>query len=79
MKIKRFLLPEDRVIWVFLTFEIKFIFILSLFYISGTVGTALIEQILRSCNVRKIYLLLRPKKSMSVEERLMKVKEEMVS
>ncbi|TMW44168.1 hypothetical protein DOY81_010750, partial [Sarcophaga bullata] len=44
---------------------------------SGIVGTALIEQLLRSCNVRRIYLLLRPKRSLSIEERLAKVKEEM--
>ena len=42
-------------------------------------GTALIEQLLRSCNVRKVYLLMRSKRSLSTEERLAKVKEEMVS
>ncbi|KAM7348627.1 fatty acyl-CoA reductase in oenocytes [Cochliomyia hominivorax] len=45
---------------------------------SGIVGTALIEQLLRSCNVRKIYLLLRTKKSLSVEERLERVKSEQI-
>ncbi|XP_065364811.1 fatty acyl-CoA reductase wat-like [Calliphora vicina] len=45
---------------------------------SGIVGTALIEQILRFCNVRKIYLLLRPKRNMTLAERLEKVKEELV-
>ncbi|XP_046803098.1 uncharacterized protein LOC111674798 [Lucilia cuprina] len=45
---------------------------------SGIVGTALIEQLLRSCDVRKIYLLLRPKRSMTLEKRLERVKEEQV-
>lgn len=49
------------------------------FSIQGIVGTALIEQILRSCNVRKIFLLLRQKKNMTPEERLAKVKEGLVS
>ncbi|XP_065364722.1 putative fatty acyl-CoA reductase CG8306 [Calliphora vicina] len=45
---------------------------------SGVVGKALIEKLLRSCNVRKIYILLRPKKNVSIEERLEKVKKAMV-
>ncbi|XP_065365043.1 putative fatty acyl-CoA reductase CG8306 [Calliphora vicina] len=45
---------------------------------SGVVGKALIEKLLRSCNVRKIYVLLRPKKNVSIDERLEKVKKAMV-
>ncbi|XP_061387896.1 putative fatty acyl-CoA reductase CG8306 [Musca vetustissima] len=44
---------------------------------SGTVGKALIEKLLRSCNVRRIYLLLRPKKNYSLEERLKRLKSEL--
>ncbi|KAM7348540.1 putative fatty acyl-CoA reductase CG8306 [Cochliomyia hominivorax] len=45
---------------------------------SGVVGKALIEKLLRSCNVSKIYILLRPKKSFSIEDRLEKIKKAMV-
>ncbi|KAM7348539.1 putative fatty acyl-CoA reductase CG8306 [Cochliomyia hominivorax] len=45
---------------------------------SGVVGKALIEKLLRSCNVRKIYVLLRPKKNLSIEERLEKLKKALV-
>ncbi|KAM7348541.1 putative fatty acyl-CoA reductase CG8306 [Cochliomyia hominivorax] len=45
---------------------------------SGVVGKALIEKLLRSCNVSKIYILLRPKKNLSIEERLEKIKKAMV-
>lgn len=41
-------------------------------------GKALIEKLLRSCNVDKIYMLLRPKKNVRIEERLEKIKHEMV-
>ncbi|XP_026322243.1 fatty acyl-CoA reductase wat-like [Hyposmocoma kahamanoa] len=37
---------------------------------SGFLGKNLIEKLLRSCNVKKIYVLLRPKKQKTVEERL---------
>ncbi|XP_075158474.1 fatty acyl-CoA reductase wat-like [Haematobia irritans] len=37
---------------------------------SGIVGKALIEKLLRSCNVGRIYILLRPKKRLQLEERL---------
>ncbi|TMW43683.1 hypothetical protein DOY81_011237, partial [Sarcophaga bullata] len=45
---------------------------------SGVVGKALIEKLLRSCNVKKIYVLLRAKKNVPIEERLEKIKQEMV-
>ncbi|XP_075158476.1 putative fatty acyl-CoA reductase CG5065 [Haematobia irritans] len=41
---------------------------------SGVVGKALIDKLLRSCNVRKIYLLIRPKKGVSIPDRLEKIK-----
>ncbi|XP_075155968.1 fatty acyl-CoA reductase wat-like [Haematobia irritans] len=45
---------------------------------SGIVGKALIDKLLRSCNVRKIYILLRPKKSLTITQRLQKVKDEKI-
>ncbi|KAM7348536.1 fatty acyl-CoA reductase 1-like isoform 2-T2 [Cochliomyia hominivorax] len=45
---------------------------------SGVVGKALIEKLLRSCNVKRIYVLLRPKKNLSIEERLEKIKNAMI-
>ncbi|XP_053949561.1 fatty acyl-CoA reductase 1 [Anastrepha ludens] len=42
---------------------------------SGAVGKALIEKLLRSCDVRKVYVLLRTKKNASVEQRLEKLKQ----
>ncbi|XP_011177536.1 fatty acyl-CoA reductase wat [Zeugodacus cucurbitae] len=42
---------------------------------SGAVGKALIEKLLRSCDVRKVYILLRSKKNFSVEQRLEKLKQ----
>ncbi|TMW40825.1 hypothetical protein DOY81_014096 [Sarcophaga bullata] len=45
---------------------------------SGVVGKALIEKLLRSCNVKKIYVLLRAKKNVPIEERLEKIKQEMI-
>ncbi|XP_076668282.1 putative fatty acyl-CoA reductase CG5065 [Andrena cerasifolii] len=40
---------------------------------SGFLGKVLIEKLLRSCpDVREIYLLMRPKKGLSIEERLRK-------
>ncbi|TMW44170.1 hypothetical protein DOY81_010752, partial [Sarcophaga bullata] len=45
---------------------------------SGIVGKALIEKLLRSCNVKKIYVLFRRKKNVSIEERLEKMKQEVI-
>ncbi|TMW39868.1 hypothetical protein DOY81_015052, partial [Sarcophaga bullata] len=45
---------------------------------SGVVGKALIEKLLRSCNVKKIYVLFRRKKNVSIEERLEKMKQEVI-
>ncbi|XP_050331154.1 fatty acyl-CoA reductase wat [Bactrocera neohumeralis] len=42
---------------------------------SGAVGKSLIEKLLRSCDVRKVYILLRTKKNLSVEQRLEKLKQ----
>jgi len=45
---------------------------------SGVVGKALIEKVLRSCNIRRIYILIRPKRNRSVQERLEKLKNEKI-
>ncbi|XP_005186314.1 putative fatty acyl-CoA reductase CG8306 isoform X1 [Musca domestica] len=45
---------------------------------SGTVGKAVVDKLLRSCNVKKIYLLMRPKKNHTLEDRLRKMKAEMI-
>ncbi|XP_001355230.2 fatty acyl-CoA reductase wat [Drosophila persimilis] len=42
---------------------------------SGVVGKALIEKLLRSCNVRRIYVLLRPRRQLSAEQRLVKLRQ----
>ncbi|BFG02895.1 fatty acyl-CoA reductase wat [Drosophila madeirensis] len=42
---------------------------------SGVVGKALIEKLLRSCNVRRIYVLLRPRRELSAEQRLLKLRQ----
>ncbi|XP_060662209.1 fatty acyl-CoA reductase 1 [Drosophila nasuta] len=42
---------------------------------SGVVGKALIEKLLRSCNVKRIYVLLRTKKQLSAEQRLDKLRQ----
>lgn len=42
---------------------------------SGVVGKALIDKLLRSCNVRRIYVLLRPKREMNAERRLAKMRQ----
>jgi len=42
---------------------------------SGVVGKALIEKLLRSCNVKRIYVLLRSKKQMSAEQRVEKLRQ----
>uniref|UniRef100_A0A1I8PBY4 Fatty acyl-CoA reductase n=1 Tax=Stomoxys calcitrans TaxID=35570 RepID=A0A1I8PBY4_STOCA len=41
---------------------------------SGVVGKALVEKLLRSCNVRKIYILLRTKRNATIEERMKQMK-----
>jgi len=42
---------------------------------SGVVGKALIEKLLRSCNVRRIYVLLRPRRQLSAQERLLRLRQ----
>ncbi|EDV99627.1 GH12315 [Drosophila grimshawi] len=42
---------------------------------SGVVGKALIEKLLRSCNVRRIFVLLRPRRELNVEQRLAKLRQ----
>lgn len=42
---------------------------------SGVVGKALIEKLLRSTNVRKIYVLLRPRGQLNAEQRLAKLRD----
>jgi Putative dehydrogenase domain of multifunctional non-ribosomal peptide synthetases and related enzymes len=46
---------------------------------TGFVGIALLEKFLRDVPFEKIYLLLRPKKGMSVDERLKQVLDNKVS
>ncbi|XP_023037072.1 fatty acyl-CoA reductase wat isoform X1 [Drosophila willistoni] len=41
---------------------------------SGVVGKALIEKLLRSCNVRRIYVLMRTRHHLGAEERLQKMR-----
>lgn len=46
---------------------------------SGFLGKILIEKILRTCNqVNKVYMLVRPKKNRSIEERVAKLFESVV-
>ena len=47
--------------------------------ILGVIGKGYTEKLLRSCNVKKIYLLLRPKKNLSIEERITKLRNGPVS
>ncbi|XP_033169756.1 fatty acyl-CoA reductase wat [Drosophila mauritiana] len=42
---------------------------------SGVVGKALVEKLLRSCNVRRIYVLLRPRKQLTAEQRLVRLRQ----
>ncbi|XP_020803442.1 fatty acyl-CoA reductase wat [Drosophila serrata] len=42
---------------------------------SGVVGKALIEKLLRSCNVRRIYVLLRPRRQLTAEQRLIRLRQ----
>lgn len=46
---------------------------------SGFVGRGLIEKLLRSCNVKKIYVLLRSKKGMNLEERAKSLTDNLVN
>ncbi|XP_037932388.1 fatty acyl-CoA reductase 1 [Teleopsis dalmanni] len=41
---------------------------------TGVVGKALIEKLLRSCDVKRIYVLLRPKKGLDLNQRLEKLR-----
>ncbi|XP_030380980.1 fatty acyl-CoA reductase wat [Scaptodrosophila lebanonensis] len=45
---------------------------------SGVVGKAVVEKLLRSCNVKCIYLLLRTRKQLSAEQRLQKICEDSI-
>lgn len=41
---------------------------------SGFIGKVLVEKLLRSCpRIKTIYLLMRPKKGMTTEERIQKM------
>lgn len=42
------------------------------------VGKGIIEKLLRSCNVKRIYMLIREKKGMDSGERLKQVKDNKV-
>ncbi|ALC49541.1 CG18031 [Drosophila busckii] len=42
---------------------------------SGVVGKAVIEKLLRSCNVKRIYVLLRPRGQLNAEQRLLKLRQ----
>ncbi|KAI8034311.1 hypothetical protein M5D96_012977 [Drosophila gunungcola] len=42
---------------------------------SGVVGKALIEKLLRSCHVRRIYVLLRPRRQMTADQRLLRLRQ----
>ncbi|XP_059223345.1 fatty acyl-CoA reductase 1-like [Stomoxys calcitrans] len=45
---------------------------------SGILGKALIEKLLRSCNIGKIYILLRPKNRTPLQERLKTLKQDKI-
>jgi fatty acyl-CoA reductase len=40
---------------------------------TGFMGQVLIEKLLRTCQVEKIYIIIRPKKGMTGKERLQKI------
>lgn len=46
---------------------------------TGFLGRVLIEKLLRDLNIKKIYLLVRPKDKRSAKERISKMFEETVS
>lgn len=45
---------------------------------TGFLGRVLIEKLLRDLNIKKIYLLIRPKDKMSAKERISKMFDETV-
>ena len=45
---------------------------------TGFLGIALVEKLLRSCNVGTIYLLMRPKRGKDISERLEELKKNLV-
>ena len=46
---------------------------------SGYIGKVLIEKLLRSCTrIKKIYLLLRPKKNKNLDDRIKEICDSMV-
>lgn len=45
---------------------------------TGFLGSCLVEKLLRCCSVERIYVLLRPKKEQSIEERLEALKKDSV-
>lgn len=45
---------------------------------TGFLGIALLEKILRSCDVGTVYLLMRPKRGKDVNERLEELKKNLV-
>jgi len=46
---------------------------------TGFIGKVLVEKLLRGCEVKTVYLLVRPLQTKSVPERLEKIKENAVS
>lgn len=46
---------------------------------TGFVGKVLIEKLLRSCPIKRIFLMLRAKRSKSINERLEEIKNTPVS
>ena len=47
--------------------------------VTGFLGKAVVEKLLRSCNVETIYLLMRPKRGKDVRSRLEDLKKNPVS
>ncbi|XP_049870323.1 fatty acyl-CoA reductase wat-like [Pectinophora gossypiella] len=45
---------------------------------SGFLGKQLIEKLFRSCNIERVYMLLRPKKKKTIEERMKQIIEDPV-
>ncbi|KAG6460344.1 hypothetical protein O3G_MSEX011916 [Manduca sexta] len=44
--------------------------------VSGFMGKLLVEKLLRACNVRKIYILIRPKEGKTIRDRLNDIKKD---